>query len=346
MSKVKRVKYFTPERKALISEENIKLYDAYLKANIRSNKDVKDTTYKVYKNFMEHFLVYIAEDWDNISLYSEDFIENAVEIMEGYIDFCQDTLLNNKKVINTKISTVSSFFVWSLKRKLVPKHPFDKQLDRMRGTKDEKIISVYYLDEEEQKLVTDTLESKYKEGKEYDIQDLLIWKIMLDSANRVGAISKLTISTLNKKLNIFEDIREKRGKIVEVAFSDETRKFVDEWLEMRKEMDDLKVDSFFITKHNGEYRPMTKSTIQRRIKIIGHILGLEDFRSHCIRKTTLNQIYKDTGNLDYAAAMGNHESVETTRQAYIKPKSKAEIMAEINKLRNKKQNEETEDKTE
>jgi integrase/recombinase XerC len=80
---------------------------------------------------------------------------------------------------------------------------------------------------------------------------------------------------------------------------------------------------------------MSKGTIQERVKKIGEILGLDDFHAHCIRKTTLNHIYKTTGDLSLAAEMGNHKSVETTRQAYIKPQSKSEIREKIAKLRQK-----------
>lgn len=341
MGKVKRVKYFTDEKKSKINPDNRKLYDKYLNSNIIKNRDVKDTTYKVYKNYMDHFLVYLMENWDNINLYSDEFQENAIDIMEGYISFCQDVLLNNKKAINTKLSTVSSFYLWSLKRGYVDKHPFDKQLDRMKGANDEKIISSYYLDEEQINLITETLK---EDQKNYDFQDRLIWGIMIDSANRVGAISKLTLSSLDLDNMVFTEIREKRGYRVEVVFEEETKELIEQWLEMRKEMDDLKVDSFFITKYNGEYRPMTKSTIQARTKKIGEILGLDDFRSHCIRKTSLNHIYETTGDLALAAEMGNHKSVETTRQSYIKPQSKTEVREKIAKLRNKKKKEDVEEK--
>lgn len=341
MSKVKRVKYFTDAKKALIDPDNKKKYEKYLNSNIIKNRDVKDTTYKVYKNYMDHFLVYLAENWENVDLYSDEFQENAIDIMEGYISFCQDVLFNNKKVINTKISTVSSFFLWSLKRKYVEKHPFDKQLDRMKGANDEKIISSYYLDEEQINLVTETLKV---ETKKYDIQDRLIWGIMIDSANRVGAISRLTLSSLDLDNMVFTDIREKRGYKVEVVFEEDTKELIEEWLEMRKEMDNLEVDSFFITKYNGEYRQMTKNTIQSRTKRIGEILGLDDFRSHCIRKTSLNHIYETTGDLALAAEMGNHKSVETTRQSYIKPQSKTEVREKIAKLRSKKKQEDEKEK--
>lgn len=329
MGNVKRVKYFTDEKKSKINPDNRKLYDKYLNSSIIKNRDVKETTYKVYRNYMDHFMVYIMENWNNMNLYDEEFFENAIDIMEGYISFCQDTLHNNKKVINTKISTVSSFYLWSLKRKLIEKHPFDKQLDRMKGANEEKIISSYYLDEEQMNIITETL----KTDKKYDIQDRLIWGIMLDSANRVGAIALLTLSSLDLDNMLFNEIREKRGYKVEVVFEDETKKIIEEWLEKRKEMDNLQVDSLLVTKSNGEYRPMTKGTIQSRVTKIGHILGLDDFRSHCIRKTALNHIYETTGDLALAAEMGNHKSVETTRQSYIKPQSKTGVREKIAKMK-------------
>lgn len=334
MAEVKRVRYFTQEKKDLISEENIKLYEKYLKSNIIKNKDVKDTTYKVYKNYMTHFLVYLAEEWENVGLYDEEFFENAVDIMEGYIAFLQDVLYNNKKVINTKISTVSSFYLWSLKRGLIEKHPFDKQLERMKGANEEQIISSHYLDDEQINAITEGLKDK----KKYDFQDRLIWHIMLDSANRVGAISKLTISSLDLDNMMFVGIREKRGYKVEVPFTEETKKLIEEWLEMRKNgYDNLEVDAFFITKFKGKYRQMSKNTIQDRIKKMGYIIGIDDFRAHSIRKTSLNDIYEKTGDLSIAAEYANHKSVETTRQSYIKPKSKAEIREKIAKMMVEKQ---------
>ncbi len=324
----------------MINPENRRAYDKYLQSQIIKNRDVKETTYKVYRNYMDHFMVYLMEDWENIHLYSEEFIDNAVDIMEGYIGFCQDKLYNNKKVINTKLSTVSSFFVWSLKRKLVDKHPFDKQLDRMKGANDEKIIASHYLDEEQTTFITEEL----KTDKKYDIQDRLIWGIMYDSANRVGAISKLTLSSLDLDNMVFEDIREKRGKMVEVVFEEDTKQLLEEWLELRKDMDNLEVDALFITKMNGEYRPMTKGTIQSRVKKIGHILGIDDFRSHSIRKTTLNQIYESTGDLSLASEYANHNSLDTTKQSYIRPQSKTEMREKLAELRKQKQDQKDKNK--
>lgn len=334
LAKVKKIKYFTLSKKKLISEENIKLYEKYRKSNIIKNKEVEDSTYLVYKNYFEQFLVFLAENYNNIGLYSDEFMNDAVDIMEEFISFCQDTLLNHKKVINTKISAVSSFYLWSLKRGYIDRHPFDKKLDRMKGATEEKIINSYFLNDEQIKqirvgLLNDNI---------YDIQDQIIFELMLDSANRIGAIDKLTLSSLDLENMMFTDIREKRGYRVEVTFTEKTKVLIEEWLEMRNELDKLEIDSLFISKYNGEYHHLSKSAVQRRIKKIGNIIGIEDYHSHCMRKTSLNDIYEKTGDLSLAAEMGNHKSIETTRQSYIKPVSKTEIRDKINKLRQQKIN--------
>ena len=145
MAKVVRIKYFTEDKIKLINPENIALYNKYLKSSILKNKEVEETTYKTYQNFMQQFLVYLAEEWNNVNLYDKEFFENAIDIMEGFMVFCQDTLQNNKKVINTKVSAVSSFYGWSVKRKLIEYHPFKDKIERMKGASDERITKDYFL---------------------------------------------------------------------------------------------------------------------------------------------------------------------------------------------------------
>jgi integrase/recombinase XerC len=44
--------------------------------------------------------MWLGENYGDLDLYSDEFMENAVDIMENYIMFCQETLLNHKKIIN------------------------------------------------------------------------------------------------------------------------------------------------------------------------------------------------------------------------------------------------------
>ena len=330
MAKVKKVKYFTKERINKINPDNIKKYEKYLRSNIIKNKDVEDTTFKVYKNNFNQFLVYLSEQWDNIDIYSDDFMEDAIDILEGYMAFCQDTLFNNKKTINNKLASISSFYHWSVKRKLIKYHPFDKQLDRMKGATEEQIINSHFLTQEQVDEIRKVLS---EEDSKYDIQDRILFNLAIDSANRIGALSKLTLSTLDLDECVFSNIREKRGYSVEVVFMEETRDMIENWLSYRREnLDGLEIDSLFISKWKGEYKSMGKTGLQKRIKRIGEIVGIEDFHAHCTRKTASNLIVEATGDISLASELLNHKSIETTRSSYVRKKSKTETRNKIKEL--------------
>ena len=339
MAKVVKIRYFTKERKEKINPDNIKLYNKYLKSNIIKNPLAKESTYRNYENYFTQFLVYLSEEWDNVGLYSEDFMENAIDIMEAFMLFCQETLKNNKKIINTKVSAVSSFYIWSVKRREIKYHPFKDQLDRIKGANKEKIISTYFLTEEQVKQITQGL-IENKDNK-YDFMDLLIWKIMLDSANRIGAMNRLTLSSLDLEEMCFKNIQEKEFYTVDVSFEEDTKELIEQWLEMRKDMDNLEVDAMWISKYGGGWKKATKGTLQTRIKKMGYIIGIDDFRSHCIRKTASNLLLDYGVDASLVAKKLNHKDISTTLAFYQKEKTSTEIRGEIKKqlaeLKKKKQ---------
>ena len=75
-----------------------------------------------------------------------------------------------------------------------------------------------------------------------------------------------------------------------------------------------------------------------RMKKYGEIIGISDYRPHCQRKTRLNLVYEETGDLALAAELANHRSTETTREFYCRKQTKAEVMNKINALRSKNSN--------
>lgn len=329
MAEYKRVKYITKEKLDLINPESLKKYAKYLKSNIIKNREVESTTYAVYENNMKHFLVFLSENYDNVDLYDNEFMENAVDIMEDYIAFLQNTLKNNKKTINNKLSAISTFYHWSVKRKYIQYHPFDKRLDRMKGSSDEHITNSYFLTESQ---IADIRIGMQDESK-FDIQDNILFEVFLESANRVGAISKLTLSSMFLDEMVFKDIREKRGYRVEVLISELAKDLIEEWLAIRKEkMDNLEVDALFITKYGGIYKPMSYGSIQARIKDVGTIIGINDFHAHCMRKTKINEVYETTGDLSMASSYANHKGTDVTL-LYIQPKSKTVLRDKITAMR-------------
>lgn len=344
MSTKRVYKRYFVGKKDLINPKSIRAYEKYRKSRISKDVSVKDSTYKVYQNYFNQFLIFVAENYENLYVYDEELLDEMVDILEDFIVFCTETLGNNKKVINTKLSAISSFYLWATKRRIIDSHPFKDQLERMKGAKEEKLIGNYFLNDEQIAKITRTLgkgtylnlptledgETISKEDygdytMSFDKQDNLIWHIALDSGNRLGALSRLEIEKLNKETMSFEGIREKLGKITDVTFNEETLELIIDWLNDRKEMDNLSVNNIFITKYRGAYKEMSSQAIYKRVKKLGNIVGLTDFRPHCIRKTTINRIVEKTGDLTLAQEFAGHESPETTSAHYVKPKSKSEI---------------------
>lgn len=332
LAHVTKVKYFTKEKEKYINPDNLKKYQKYLQSNIIKNQDVKDTTYKRYEGLFHHFLMWLGENYGDLGLYSDEFMENAVDIMEGYIMFCQETLLNHKKIINMKISAVSSFYIWSMKRGFVKYHPFDGKLDRMKKANEEKVLTSYFLTEKQ----VQTIRRELSENDKYTIQEQILFEVSFDSANRIGALLRLQLSKLDLDNNMFIDIREKEGYRTQVVFGDVAKELIQEWLEMRKnDYDHMEVDSLLINKYNGQWKPMGEDAIRNRMRKFGEIVGILDYRPHCQRKSRLNLVYEETGDLALAAELANHKSTETTRAFYCRPKTKAEVMDKINALKKK-----------
>ena len=76
---------------------------------------------------------------------------------------------------------------------------------------------------------------------------------------------------------------------------------------------------------------MSKPALSMRIRKIGEIIGIGDFRPHSIRKSRLNQIGQ-TGNIELAKELAHHESMDTTARFYMEKKSEAETLKEIDNL--------------
>ena len=337
MAKVQKVKYFTKEKEKYINPKNMGYYKKYLQSNIIKNQDVKDTTYYTYECHMKNFLMWLGEFYGDIDLYSDEFMENAVDIMEAYMMFCQETLKNHKKVINLKISTVSSFFIWATKRGFVKYHPFKDRLDRMKKASEEQIINHYFLSEEQ---IAKIREDLYKtENNKWTLQDQLLFELSLYCGNRLGALTRLTISSLNLDEMVFENIREKEGYRVDVSMDETCKDMIETWLNMRKDdYDHLECDALFIHFHNGQWKPWGRDMIGTRMRKYGKIIGIDDFHTHCMRKTSINQIYEQTGDLNLASQWANHKSSAVTQQAYIRPVSKADLREKLKLLKAKQQN--------
>ncbi|RRD38829.1 site-specific integrase [Leptotrichia sp. OH3620_COT-345] len=306
--------------------KNWKIYEEYLNSCIARNEATKNTTYRTYTNNIKQFIEYLKKYENNCYLLGKNTMKSIVPVLEKFIRYCREIRGNNAQTINNKLTAISSFYVWAVKRDLIEDHPFRDKLDRLKVTDVEKRRKSYYLSSKE----VVEIQVKMKLSEKYDLQDQLIFNLIIDTACRISALHSIKIQNIDLENGIIAGIVEKEQKIVEFAIFEETIKLIKEWLRCRNNS----TEYLFVTKYNGVSKQMSKSTIRDRIRKIGKLVGIDTLYPHSLRKTSIN-LLAEVGGIDLASEFANHSGVDVTKKHYIKKKTGEEKRNQILKIRKK-----------
>lgn len=306
--------------------ENWKIYKEYLNSCIVRNESVKNTTYRTYSNSMKQFIEYLKKYEKNKYLLSKDTLKSTVSILEKYIRHCREVKGNNARTINNKITAISSFYIWAVKRDLIATHPFRDKLDRLKVTDVENRRKSYYLSSKE--IVE--IQVKMKLSEKYDLQDQIIFNLIIDTGCRISALHSIKISNLDLENGVIFGIVEKEQKIVEFAIFEETIELIKEWLKCRKNS----AEYLFVTKYRGIFKQMSKSTIRDRVRKIGKLVEIDNLYPHSLRKTSIN-LLAEVGGIDLASEFANHSGVDVTKKHYIRKTTAVEKKSKLLEMRKK-----------
>ena len=306
--------------------KNWEIYEEYLNSCIARNEAVKNTTYRTYTDSMKQFIEYLKKYEKNKYLLGKDTLKSAVGILEKYIRHCREKLNNNARTINNKITAISSFYIWAVKRDLIKVHPFRDKLDRLKVTDLEKRRKSYYLSSKE--IVE--IQVKMKLSEKYDLQDQIIFNLIIDTACRISALQSIKLGNIDLENGIISGIVEKEQKIVEFLIFEETIELIKEWLKCRND----NIEYLLSTKYNGVFKPMSKGTIRDRVRKIGKLVGIDNLYPHSLRKTSIN-LLAEVGGIDLASEFANHSGVDVTKKHYIKKKSARDRKEKLIQMRRK-----------
>lgn len=309
---------------------NWEVYQLYLDSNKARNFETMKTTYSVYRSNMLQYMKYLQTYEGNKLLLSEATLKNCVSILERFINHCREGG-NNNQTINNKLTAISSFYIWCLKRDLVKYHPFQHKLDRLRKGDFDKRRESFFLS------IEDVIKARilmHHNEKKFDIQSRLLWELFLESAARISAIQNLKLEQLDLRNGFFKDVREKGNKKVDIIFMNNTENMLREWISYRKG-NNIDSEYVFITKNKGEYVRMCQTTIRARIKKIGELIGYDKLYPHTLRKTAVN-ILNNLSDINIASEYANHSDTKVTRDHYIKAKTGAENRQKIMQIRREK----------
>lgn len=303
-------------------QENVKIYDEYLKSNKARNYETFETTYKMYKSRINDFFNYLKENENDIMIISEKMIKDCVNILERYISDCRDRG-NNNQTINNKITAISSFYIWCVKRNIIEYHPFQTKLDRLKKSEQTKRRESYFLSAQE--IIEAKVMMKYENFK---MDERLMWELFLDCGARISAIQSIKVGQIDFNSGIIKGVKEKYGKIVDLMFFENTAKILKDYIYMN----DLKNEDYLFFSNRNKKAPMTQSTIRAKIKKIGLLIGYDKLYPHTLRKTAINLLY-NMGGIELAAEYANHNDSKTTKDHYIKNKTTEENRDSIHKLK-------------
>ena len=313
----------------VITGRNAQIYVEYLNSCVAKNEATKNTTYKTYFNNMKQFVEYIKKYENNRYLLSKDTLKIIVSVLERYIRYCREAKGNNARTINNKITAISSFYIWAVKRDLIATHPFRDKLDRLKVTDVEKRRNSYYLTNKE----IIEINIKMQMEKNFNLQDRIIFNLIIDTACRISALQSIRIDNINLEQGIISGIVEKEQKIVEFAVFEETVSLIKEWLECRKK-NKIDCEYLLVTKYNGVFKQMSKSTIRDKVRKIGKLVGIENLYPHSLRKTSINLIAKTAG-IDLASEFANHSGTDVTKKHYIKKTTAKDRKSKLLEIRKK-----------
>lgn len=316
--KRKYVRYVTKDKLNKVSQSNVNHIRKYFNYK---NMNLSDATKKSYESDFNQWLVYINEMFDKGQIEEEDIldilesrrgIEDMVDLIEDYIAFCTTFLGNNERRIQRRMSSISSFFLYLLKKRKITTNPLDL-LERPSVRAGEK-------PQVTQTFLTESQVKKIRKGlkKIGDIQLELYFELSFSTMARVNAVNSIRVEQVNLSTKTVEEVIEKEGYVVDLYFSDNVHKLTKDWMSYRNKKG-IESDYLFITRYNGDWKQASKSTMQSIwCKKIGQIIDVPVLKPHDLRHSASSLLFNKGMPLEDVQQLLHHASPETTLRHYIK----------------------------
>ena len=296
----KRIVLHDEEKLSKINPETAQIMQRY-KIDM-SMRNLSPRTQKHYTYDLEQWFIYIYDKQQNRSvkeLTDDDITE--------FIYFCMNEG-NNSERIKLRIATISAFYRFMRKKKLIRENPTEF-IDRPK--KGLKIITQTYLTAEQVAMMREKLISSN------DLQLRVYAMISLSTMARVTAIASIKWDQIDLEAKIIKGVLEKEGKIVDLYFSDEVKYLL---IQLKKQRESKGKDDhgwLFYSGRNKD-KPVNSGTLNEWCKRIGQMIGAPSLHPHDFRHSGATLLKNAGMALEDVSTLLNHESTATTKKYYIK----------------------------
>lgn len=301
----KKIKFYDAEKIKNINKETSKLFDKYkMDMTIR---ELSLETVKGYTNDLQNWFIYILDNQDNQSvteLKEDDIVE--------FIYFCK-TEGNNSRRMKRRISSISAFFKFLRRKKIILENPLEFF---ERPKKDTDIITQTFLTQDQVNLM------KQKLSECGDLQLELYGLFSLSTMARVNAVSNTMWEQVDFDERTVSDVLEKEGKIVTLYFNPEVKEKMLKLLEYRKENNIYDNGYVFVARYDKETNKVAKGTLQQWVKRIGEMINVPSLHAHDFRHSGSQLMLLNGAPLEEISGLLNHSGLDVTKKFYTREDKK------------------------
>lgn len=314
-----KIKFHDDKKLASINQKTLDLWQKY--EIDMSLRELSAQTIAAYRNDIQHFWIFCFDNYGNLPI-----TEVTEEIIEDFLYFCK-TNGNNSRRIKRRLSTLSAFYIFLRRKKLITNSPVEFI---ERAKKDVDIIVQTYLTQEQVDGLQSKLEAEIDGAttvlqRHYNLMLLVYAMFSLSTMARVNAISNTKWEQIRMDERIVSDVVEKEGYIVDLFFSAAVK---DQLIRLQSYRKENSIDDggflFFYAK-DGVISSVTTSTLNQWCKKIGGMIGVDTLHPHDWRHSGAQLCKLNGMKLEDISEALNHKGTEVTRKHYLK--------ADKNKLR-------------
>lgn len=305
----KKIRFYDKEKIEKINPETMKLWKRYeVDMSIR---ELAKTTVDGYINDCQNWFIYIYDNQGNqciTDLDEEDITE--------FLYYCK-TEGNNSRRMKRRMSSISSFYKYLRKKKIIKENPLEF-IDRPK--KDTDIAVQTFLTKEQ----VDLMRQKLKEYGDINLELYALFS--LSTMARVTAVSNTKWEQIDFDLRVVNDVLEKEGYVVTLYFSEEVKELL---LNLKQHREEKKIDDggyVFFSNYGGSPSPLTTGTLNNWCKKIGEMIDVPTLHPHDFRHSG-SQLMKLAGaSIEEISELLNHQGLDVTKKFYLR-QDKAKLQA-------------------
>lgn len=297
----KRICLYDEEKAKQINPETLKLFQKYqIDMSIR---DLSKNTILQYNSDLMQWFIYMYNNQFNLSV-----LEAKDEDLEEYY-YWRKQQGNNVNRQKRVMASISAFYKFLRKKKLIVESPVEF-IERPKAG--QPIIVQTYLTKEQVQLMREKLQ------EHGDVQLQAYAFVSLTTMARVNAVANLRWEQIDWDERIFSDVLEKEGKIVELSFSEETKGYLENLVQYRRDNEINDYGWVFISPYVTEDKPINNGTLNDWCKVIGEMIGEPTLHCHDFRHSYATLLKNEGVNLEDVSVMLNHSGTDVTKKFYIK----------------------------